>query len=228
MRARRAVPHLLGLAALVATAVACGDGGSSASDDAAPAAESVTTVATTTTPAPTTTIAPTTTSTTSTTSTPAPTTTAVPTTVGPPGPLPEPAMNIGSAGSGGSIGTIEIPKIGVTKQLFDGVTDATLNKGPGHWPGTALPGQFGNVVVGGHRTARDRPFRHIDQLAPGDEVIFTTADGRFVYHVSSTEIVGPNAIWIIDQTPAYTATLFSCHPVGSTRERIVIHLELQQ
>ena len=58
------------------------------------------------------------------------------------------------------------------------------------------------------------------------EVVFNTADGRFVYNVTSTEIVFPDAIRIIDQTPDRTATLFACTPPGSTRQRIVIHLAL--
>jgi sortase A len=124
------------------------------------------------------------------------------------------------------LGSLEIPKLGVLRPLFEGVTLTTLDLGPGHWPGTAMPGQFGNVVVGGHRTSHDKPFRHVDQLVPGDDVIFTTPEGRFVYHVTLVEIVTPDAIWIIDQKPEYTATLFACHPVGSTRERIIVHLRL--
>lgn len=89
-----------------------------------------------------------------------------------------------------------------------------------------MPGSIGNVVIGGHRTSHDKPFRNIDQLVAGDDVVLTTTEGRFVYKVTSTEVVKPNAIWIIDQTPAFTATLFACHPVGSTRERFVVHLEL--
>ena len=60
----------------------------------------------------------------------------------------------------------------------------------------------------------------------GDEVVFGTADGRFTYRVDSTEVVLPDAVWIIDQTRAHTATLFACHPPHSTRERIVVHLTL--
>jgi sortase A len=63
-------------------------------------------------------------------------------------------------------------------------------------------------------------------LVPGDDVIMTTADGSFDYKVTSTEIVNPDALWIVDQTPDYTATLFACHPPGSTRQRIVVHLAL--
>ncbi len=122
------------------------------------------------------------------------------------------------------LGSIEIPKIGVVKSLFEGITLTTLDLGPGHWPGTAMPGQLGNVVIAGHRVSHDKPFRHLDQLVAGDDVILTTAAGRFVYKVTGTEIVGPEALWIVDQTPDYTATLFACHPPGSTRQRIVVHL----
>lgn len=116
--------------------------------------------------------------------------------------------------------------LGLDSSLFEGITMPTLDKGPGHWPGTALPGELGNVVVGGHRTSKGRPFRHLEKLVPGDEVIFTTDAGRFVYRVVRTEVVTPDAIWIVNQTEAYTATLFACHPVGSTKERIVVFLEL--
>lgn len=124
------------------------------------------------------------------------------------------------------LGTIEIPKIGVNETFLEGIRLVTLNSGPGHWPGTALPGEVGNVVVAGHRTSHSKPFRHLDDLAPGDEVIFNMPNGTFVYNVVSTEIVTPDRIDIINQTSAKTATLFACHPPGSTKQRIVVHLQL--
>ncbi len=219
MRRRPAVAFCLSAALLVA---ACSDDGeTTAASTTTPAATTTVKATTTTVKATTTssTLAPTTSST-STTSTLAATTTseALPVPAEPPPPrAAEPKVELG---------TIEIPKIGVTKSLFEGVTLTTLDHGPGHWPGTAMPGHVGNVVVGGHRTSKDRPFRNIDQLAIGDEVIFNTAEGRFVYKVTKTQIVTPDAIWIIDQTAAFTATLFACHPVGSTRERYIVFLEL--
>jgi len=57
---------------------------------------------------------------------------------------------------------------------------------------------------------------------PGDEIIFEDAEGRHVYLVDRTEIVEPTALWIIDQTPESTVTLFACHPPGSTAQRIVV------
>lgn len=124
------------------------------------------------------------------------------------------------------LGTIEIPAIGVSKTLYAGITMPTLDKGPGYWPGSALPGQIGNMVVAGHRTSKDRPFRDIDQLMPGDEVIVANDDGRFVYAVTGTEVVTPDALWITDQTYEHRITLFACHPPGSTAYRIVVYADL--
>jgi sortase A len=124
------------------------------------------------------------------------------------------------------VGWIEIPAIDVNMTMYEGIRLTTLDHGPGHWPGSAMPGHAGNTVIAGHRTSKHKVFRNLDQLAAGDEIIFDGIDGRHVYHVTSTEIVGPEAMWIVEQTPASTATLFACHPPGSTRERIVVHAEL--
>ena len=124
------------------------------------------------------------------------------------------------------LGSIEIPRLGLAVGMFEGIRLTTLDRGPGHWPGTAMPGATGNVVVAGHRTSHSKPFRHLELLEVGDEVIFNTVDGRFAYQVVGTEVVYPDAVHIIDQTPDRTATLFACHPVGSTKQRIVIHLAM--
>ena len=141
-------------------------------------------------------------------------------------PVPLPVPEAGTVEPIIEMATLEIPKLGVSKTMFEGVTLGTLDHGPGHWPGSALPGQIGNMVIAGHRMSHDRPFRDLDLLVPGDEMVLTDATGRHVYRVVRTEIVEPNALWILDQTPASTATLFACHPKGSTKQRIVVHLEL--
>lgn len=124
------------------------------------------------------------------------------------------------------LGRIEIPAIELDSELQEGIRIPTLDDGPGHWPGTAMPGELGNVVVAGHRTSAGAEFRRMDDLVAGDEVIMTTPHGRFVYHVERIEIVGPDALWIVDQTAEHRATLFACHPPGSVAERIVAHLRL--
>ncbi len=139
-------------------------------------------------------------------------------------PKPDPAPIPAAFEARNQIGSLEIPAISVAQNLFEGVTLKTLDNGPGHWPGSALPGQTGNVVIAGHRVSQTHPFRDLDKLSVGDEVIFSTAQGRNVYLVTKTQIVNPDALWIVDQTPEKTATLFACHPKGSTDQRIVVFL----
>ena len=180
----------------------------------------------TTTTAPTTTVAATTatTTTTTTTTTVAPTTTAA---------LPrqttrpiDPPPDARGAEDNPPIGRIAIPEIGLDSQLEEGIRLTTLDRGPGHWPGSGLPGQIGNVVVAGHRTSHNAEFRHLDKLEPGDEVIFTTDTGTHTYRVTGSQIVTPDSLWIVSPTDTPTATLFACHPLGSTAERIVVNLAL--
>jgi sortase A len=124
------------------------------------------------------------------------------------------------------IGGIEIPTLGVTKWLYEGITIPTLDHGPGHWPGSAMPGQPGNVVIAGHRTSKDHPFRDIDRLVAGDPIIVTTDQGSYTYRVIGTMVVDPEALWITTQTPEPHLTLFACHPPGSTRQRLIVYAEL--
>lgn len=176
-------------------------------------------------------IPPTTTSTpaettTAPTSPPPPPETVPPTTVRPTAPVgvpknayaPEPIQEIG---------TIEIPKIGLRSAIFHGITMRNIDLGPSHWPGTAMPGEVGNTVFAGHRVTKTRPFRNIDQLVPGDEVVFTVAGARSVYVVTGSKVVLPTAMEIVDPTPEATGTLFACHPPGSARYRYVVLLALK-
>jgi sortase A len=126
-------------------------------------------------------------------------------------------------------GTLELPTIGMAQPLHEGVTLTAIDRGPSHWPGTAMPGQLGNVVVAGHRVTHSRPFHDLDRLQPGDPLVFTMNDGRvWTYVHTRTEIVTPDAIHIVDQRPEHTATLFACHPKGSAARRIVAHFRLAQ
>lgn len=125
------------------------------------------------------------------------------------------------------IGTIEIPKIGLTHQIYEGISLRTIDHGPSHWPGTAMPGQVGNAVFAGHRVTHSKPFRNIDQLVAGDEVIFTVNGARSTYVVSGSEVVNPKALHIVNPSPTPTATLFACHPPGSAKFRYVVHLSLR-
>ena len=124
------------------------------------------------------------------------------------------------------IGTIDIPKIGLHSTVYHGITLRNIDLGPSHWPGTAMPGENGNTVFAGHRVTHTHPFRDIDKLVPGDQVVFTVAGVRSVYVVTGHEVVTPSAVHIADQTATPTGTLFACHPPHSARYRYVVHLAL--
>lgn len=121
------------------------------------------------------------------------------------------------------IGQIEIPKLGLNVPLNEGISLRSIDHGPSHWPGTAMPGgTTGNVVVAGHRVTHTKPFRHLDTLAPGDEIIFVVDGIRSVYHVTDHDIVTPDRTDIVNQTAEPIVTLFACHPPGSARYRYVV------
>jgi len=151
---------------------------------------------------------------------PIPTTVPLPVPIDPPADdeAPEPVV---------PLGRLALPAIGIDRPLYEGIRLTTFDLGPGHWPGSAAPGQRGNMVIGGHRTSGAADFHDLHLLEPGDEMIVTTNDGTtHTYLVDSTQVTTPFTTQLVYQSPATTATLFACHPIGSTRERIVVRLTL--
>lgn len=210
---------VIALALSVVLLASCGDSKKAApvvpATTVAAVATTVTTPTTTVLSTTTTTLAPTTTTTAAALTT---TTTAAPTTTTQKAPEQVVNDNVG-------IGKIEIPKLGVTEHMFEGIELSVLDKGPGHWPDTAMPGQVGNMVIAGHRVSHTHPFLHINDLGVGDEVFFSADGKKYRYEVTGTEIVDPDALRIVDPTPTATATLFACHPPGSTAYRWVTYLK---
>jgi sortase A len=156
-------------------------------------------------------------------STSPPTTAAATTTTLPPLPVPDaPPADPYEAVPVTQIGAISIPKIGLQHAIYEGVWLTVLDEGPGHWPNSALPGQRGNTVFPGHRVTHSHPFLDLDQLAPGDQIVFQMPDADDVYEVTETLIVKPTDMWVLDQTEEATVTLIACHPKHSAAQRIVV------
>src|SRR5262249_22686755 len=86
--------------------------------------------------------------------------------------------------NGDAVGRITIPKIGVDQIVVEGVDVGELRPGPGHYPGTPLPGQEGNAAIAGHRTTYGAPFGDLDQLTTGDVITVQTVQGTFDYTVN--------------------------------------------
>lgn len=126
------------------------------------------------------------------------------------------------------LGRLQIPKIGLDVSYGEGVFDETLLKGPGHWPGTPMPGRAGNSVLSGHRNTHTQPFKYLNVLKPGDEITATYGKEKSVtYKVTGTKIV-PQAQYkdyVLrqpDKSGVRQITLFACHPEGNPIYRIVV------
>ncbi len=129
--------------------------------------------------------------------------------------------------NGDPVGLIRIPKIGVDKVIVEGVGTADLRLGPGHYPGTPLPGQLGNSAIAGHRTTYGAPFSDLDQLSPGDQIDIETQQGKFRYAVVRTVVVSPSDVAVVAATTSPELTLTTCNPRFSAAQRLVVQASLQ-
>ena len=129
-----------------------------------------------------------------------------------------------SAPTGQAIDHLVIPKIGVDKFVVEGVAEADLQKGPGHYPQTVLPGQDGNAAIAGHRTTYGAPFFRLNELGVGDDIYLTDTAGRkFLYKVSEPpKAVLPTDLAVLDPTPYPQLTLTTCNPPFSATSRLVV------
>jgi sortase A len=123
---------------------------------------------------------------------------------------------------GEAVGIIRIPEIGLDMAVVEGVAPDDLKKGPGHYPGTSLPGAEGNVGIAGHRTTYARPFWALDRIEAGDRIYVDTRRGRFIYRVEWTRVVAPDQVEVLDATRDPTLTLTTCHPKFSAAQRLVV------
>jgi sortase A len=126
------------------------------------------------------------------------------------------------AAANGLIGRIEIPRLRLSAMVMEGIDTTTLRRAVGHIPGTALPGQSGNVALSGHR---DTFFRPLKDLRIKDEIRFSTLSGDFDYEVESLTVVGPNDVGVLAASHENVLTMVTCYPffyVGAAPKRFVV------
>jgi sortase A len=126
---------------------------------------------------------------------------------------------------------LQIPAIGLDVEVGNGVDPDTLALGPGHWPGTPVPGRVGNAVLSGHRTTHSAPFRELDELTAGDEITVSTQPGVTTTYVVTEVLVVPveeytsEVLAQPEDGSVRELTLFACHPEGSLSHRIVVRAQ---
>lgn len=129
--------------------------------------------------------------------------------------------------TGTTMGRIEIPRLGVSAVIRAGSDARTLQLAVGYIPGTALPGEGGNIGLAAHR---DTFFRRLRDIRTTDQIRLVTPEGTFSYTVERTNIVNPRDTWVLNQTPEPTLTLVTCYPftyVGSAPQRFIVRAALR-
>ncbi len=127
---------------------------------------------------------------------------------------------------GHAIGRIKIDRIGLNIVVIEGTDTASLEKGPGHYRNTPIPGQPGTVAIAGHRTTYLAPFRHIDQIEDGDEIRIEMPYAAFTYTVQRHQIVDPSDVGIIKPVGYPQLVLTACHPAYSAAKRYAVFAKL--
>jgi sortase A len=127
---------------------------------------------------------------------------------------------------GDVIGKIQVPRLGLNAIVVQGDSRANLRRAVGHLSKTALPGEWGNVALAGHRDTFFRPLRNIRL---GDEIIFETPTRKFEYRVESIRVVAPTEIRVLESSTGNDLTLLTCFPfhyVGPAPKRFVVRARL--
>lgn len=145
-----------------------------------------------------------------------------------------PVVPVSAEGTG--FARIYLPTLGADEVhvVVEGVSTSDLKKGPGHFPGTAQPGDIGNVVLSGHRTTYGAPFNKLDELDDGDAIVLETRTAFYTYTVERLFIVKPSAIGVtypVPNQPKATPTqrlltLTTCHPKYSAKQRLIVRAVL--
>ncbi|WML46801.1 class D sortase [Neobacillus sp. PS3-34] len=131
--------------------------------------------------------------------------------------LPEPGTKIGS---------LKFSSLGLNVPVVQGTHADELKKGAGHFAGSALPGQGGNVILSGHR---DTVFVKLKNLKKGDPVTFTTPYGDFVYETTGFKIVHSDDMTVAVPSDHETLTLTTCYPfnfIGNAPDRFIVYTKL--
>jgi LPXTG-site transpeptidase (sortase) family protein len=123
---------------------------------------------------------------------------------------------------GETIGEIQVPRLGLNAMVVQGDSPANLRRAVGHISKSALPGEWGNVAVAGHRDTFFRPLRGI---RVGDEIDFATPERSFEYVVESIQVVAPDDVQVLEPSTGHDLTFVTCFPfyfVGPAPKRFVV------
>lgn len=117
---------------------------------------------------------------------------------------------------------LEIPALSGDYPIVQGDDWEQLKQGIGQYAASGRPGKPGNVVLSGHNDIYGEPFRYLDRLQPGDEIIISTERQAYTYVVDEIRVVEPTDVWVMGPTDDAQVTLISCYPYRVNTRRIVV------
>jgi sortase A len=124
--------------------------------------------------------------------------------------------------AGAVLGRLVIPRLGLSVTFRHGVGAPVLAQGPGHYPGTSLPGGGGTIAIAGHRVTHTRPFLRLNRLRKGDRVVLVLRGRRYRYRVFTMRIVPPHQVWPLRSRGGEQLVLTACHPPTTDVLRLVV------
>jgi len=154
-------------------------------------------------------------------------------------PTGAPPLDASQLKDGDVFGIVRIPRLGGptwAKPVYQGVGLDVLARGLGHYSGTQLPGDVGNVAIAGHRAGHGNPLIDIDAIQTGDVMVIETREAYFVYRAVRSEIVLPTKVDVLDPVPEQPGvppterwfTLTSCNPRYGSSHRYIVFAAFEQ
>lgn len=128
-----------------------------------------------------------------------------------------------------SVFTMSIPKLKMEKSnVF--VDSNDLSKGLVQLPGSALPGEKGNLFISGHSAlskffaGENAPFAKLTDLKRGDEISVQAGSTKFVYKVVEIKVVDPTDLSVIPalEEQGRYISLMTCVPPGLNLKRLIV------
>jgi sortase A len=114
--------------------------------------------------------------------------------------------------TGRPVGRLRVPRLGLSIIVATGTNESSLEKGPGWYRGTRLPGEGQLIYIAGHRTTYLAPFANIDSLRRGDAVRLELPYATFLYRVTGHVIVPSNDTDRLRSQGFEVVALQACHP----------------
>jgi sortase A len=127
------------------------------------------------------------------------------------------------AKAGQAIGRIIVPRMHLNMVVVNGTNESSLQKGPGRYLGSTMPGEGQLVYIAGHRTTYLAPFSKIDLLHKGDRITLVMPYATFVYRVSGYRIVPANDLKVLRSPGHEVLELQACHPRFSASHRFIAY-----